>query len=140
MFKIENLACATIVALFPIAQSARAGSDTHPIRILCEDARLAAMCGELAQVLSHTQDSHRVEVTGAETVTETATGAAHLTLRFVIARFTASVLSGRLAWHDAAGRLGTGTEIDLTVMDAPIDDDILREYARQLLRFTRLPL
>lgn len=136
MSRFEKLACASMVALCLSGPSElRAGPDTRPIRVLCDDARLTAMCNEIARALANARPAHRVEVTEAKEASEDA----HLTLRFVTARFTETMLAGHLVWQDAKGGSGTGTEIDLTVLDASIDDGMLRDYARQLLSFTDLP-
>jgi hypothetical protein len=58
----------------------------------------------------------------------------------VTAQFTDKLLSGRLVWHDGLGRTGSSPPIELTILEAKIDDCVLRDYARQLLTFTRLPL
>lgn len=137
MSNIGKLACASLVALCLSEQTqARERSDAEPIRIMCDDARLAAMCDEIALALLEAQSVRPVEVVD----TRRPSGPAFLTLRFETARLTDTVVSGHLAWRDESGQSGAGTAIDLTVMDATIDDDMLREYARQLLIFSPLPL
>lgn len=131
-----KLVCAPVAALCLFGPTAVLADDgSHSIRIVCEDARLAALCDEIAQALADKQAAHRVEVGSEATAHD-----AHLTIRFVTARFSDSVLAGHLIWRDSAGRTGAGTQIDLTVMDATIDDEMMRDYARQLLNLTDLPL
>lgn len=126
-----------LTALCLSAQTAGVeAGDARPIRIICDDARLAAMCDELAQALAETGARPAVAVTGPAE----AQGAARLTLRFVTARFTDNLLSGHLSWRDDAGRTGAGPMVEFTVMDATIAAPMLRDYARQLLRLTDLPL
>ncbi len=137
MTKIGRVTSASMVAL-SLSGQARALEESValPIRINCDDARLKPICDELALALLDAQSARRVEVVDDEK----ATGQAHLTVRFVPAHFTGTVVSGHLAWTDGEGATGLGTDIDLTVLDATIDDEILREYARQLIGFTEMPL
>jgi hypothetical protein len=137
MVKFGKFACASMAALCLHGYSAvRADAGAHMIGIVCEDVRLAVLCDELAQALSDKQPERRVEVMDAEDAAQNA----HLTLRFVSTHVSDSVLSGHLSWRESTGKSGTGTAIDLTVMDATINDEMLRDYARQLLSFTDLPL
>ena len=134
-FRKLSRAFLAVLCLFPQVPAA-AVDDVQPIRIICDDVRLAALCDELAQALAETQIRRTVAVIdSAETP-----GAAHICLRFATTRFTDSVLSGHLTWRDPAGRTGAGPMVDLTVMDATISAPMLRDYARQLLRRTELPL
>lgn len=136
MPKLGLLARMSVVALCLTGHARALAGNDAPIRILCEDARLAAMCDEFAHALLDAQDQHPVDVTSDAH----STGDAHLVLRFEMARFTENVLSGHLVWRDRTGRSGAGATVDLTVMDAMIDDEMLRDYARQLLNLTDLPL
>jgi hypothetical protein len=59
---------------------------------------------------------------------------------FVVTRHTGHVLAGHLEWRDVGGHDGQGPVMDLSVLDAPLNDTLLRAFGRQLVRFSQLPL
>jgi len=132
-----DFARASLITLCLAAQTpAMTAAHADPIHVVCDDARLTGFCDELATAMRDAQDRHPVVVIApAERSPE-----AHLTLRFTAVRFTASVLSGHLVWHDRAGSTGSGPLVHLTVADATIREPMLRDLAHQLLSLTDLPL
>lgn len=124
---------ATVLA-FSLGTAAMAGSTPQPIHILCSDIALAPLCDGLRETLAETPAGHEVKVV------DVAQSSGVFTLRFVTLKSSAHVLSGHLAWIRRDGETGEGPVIDLSVIDAPLNADLLRDFGRQLASISGIPL
>ena len=139
MTPFRLLAANAAAALLLSAETpALAGSDTPLIRIQCSDARFAAVCDGLQSGLAEKHTSFRV------VLHVTPNDASHhprmVTVQFVPVAQNEQRLLGHLNWLLPNGQASDGPELELTVMDAAINGDLLRDYGRQLAQVTPIPL
>ncbi len=129
---------AAAVLTFAAHDADRASAASLPILLECPAARLSSLCEGTAQALRDLHGGTPVQIvsskeTGAE-------GEAAMRLGFVIERENRHVLAASLEWVTAWGQTGRGPLVELSVMDAEIDDRMLREFARHLVGQTNFPI
>lgn len=121
------LCAAAFVPLFALP----AHSAPTEVQLNCDQGLRAPICRALASVLA--------QAVGPVILSETP---AHdrLALRFVPGAQAPGSLSGRIAWQTPDGRSGEGAALTLSVVDAPMNQDMLDRFAIELLRHSNLPL
>lgn len=135
MTYLGKLAVGSVAALtLSMPTQALATSHQIPIHILCDGAELAPLCDGVRAALHETDESRSVRVVDQPAKSEA------LTVQFLTARHERHILSGHLVWTKRDGTRGEGPVMELSVIDAPLNDDLLRDYGRQLVQFTSIPL
>ncbi len=110
-----------------------------PVLHLECDTGGAAFCRSLAEAITAQFPLHQVELTSRE-------DAIKPDVTFVAEKATNTSLSGHLEWQVTPGNTGRmrpagqGPTLELTVMDATLNDRMLAAFAAQLVRHSNLPL
>lgn len=114
--------------------TAALGQAPLPVQLHCPPQMQAPLCAALAASL-------RQRFAGAEvTIAPKHEGSAALALEYVPQHQEQSWISGALAWRHPDGRTGQGPVLELSVMDGPLTDASLEDFAGQLVRHTEFPL
>lgn len=132
-----KFASVSIAALtFCASTPSLAGSELRPIHVQCDGETPTPLCEALGVALRGLHLGRSVIVSP-----DPSTGVrAHLTVRFEPTRQNPHALAGFLSWQDSSGHAGHGPEIELSVVDTGINDDMLADFARTLARHSGLPL
>lgn len=118
-----------------LAESENADMNSS-VRLICSDGAADPMCKALSDALRQTSKDVTVEVVEADHLKLPPVST---TLQFVPNLDTPDALSGHLKWKIASGESGVGPTLELSVMDAVRDQQILNTYALQLLQLSNIP-
>lgn len=137
MPSIKKVTAASAAALALTLQTADiAGAAQADIHVAFAGDGLAPCCTALATAVQSAAPDRTVMVVDPMDVSR----AAFLAIQFITDRQTPQVLGGHLTWTDAVGKPATGPVIDLSVIDGPMNDELLSGYATQLVSLSDLPL
>ena len=122
----------------PASSFSPLSAETPVLHLEC-DTGGTAFCRSLAEAITARFPVHRVELTSRE-------DAKKPDVTFVAEKATNTSLSGHLEWRGTPGKTGhmrtagQGPTLELTVMDATLNDRMLAAFAAQLVRHSNLPL
>ncbi|THH36735.1 hypothetical protein E4Z66_07245 [Aliishimia ponticola] len=118
-----------------LSTAAMAGSAASvSIGILCDDPHQTPVCEGMREGLKEMSAGRDVRLV------DQASGGLSILLRFVVHKTSAHHLSGQIAWTLRDGATGEGPVIDLSVIDAPLNAEMLRDFGRQLAVISDIPL
>jgi len=129
----RRLAGSTAALLLSAQTPAMAASPVVklPILVDCGTRSEGAFCLALRQAVSEAWPEREVRL-----LEEAAEG---WRLFFVEHEDSAEDLAGHLAWRDATGAAHRGPDLALTLMDQPKNSEAYHQFARDLIRISRLP-
>jgi len=139
MTSFGKFACASVAALTLSSTTPAFAGSTHdqPIHVFCDGIALAPFCAALVKAVNAAQTSRKAVVAPDPSP---AVVPSLFTIRFEPTRQGDHLLSGFLSWRSPSGETGKGPEIELSVMDAAINREMLDDYARQLVQHSSIPL
>ncbi len=134
---IGKIAISSFAALsFSMHTAALASAGPAAIQVTCPGVKMDGVCAALANALQAEAPDHRVVIRSQADPAITA----HLSVEFNAGIYTDHILSGQLSWTTPKGQTQASPVVDLTVMDAKISREMIKEYATQLVRTSNLPL
>lgn len=117
-------------ALLTLAtEGALAGPSPKQIQILCDQGAEQGICEGLRDAIRHRFPDQKV------VFADTKTGAGTTVLHLYARQDRADELAGYLSWTTADGQSGQSRELRLTVLDATLSRDMLREFGAHLATF-----
>lgn len=143
MFKtLTNLTGGSAMTLLLAAStSALAGgaetSAEPPVYLICGSDQDTSVCKALADVLTLAAKQHDVRVVSEDTPVP---DPHYMTIRFVQNVQTDDSISGYLVWQAAGGALETGPTLEISAMDTVLTDQMLSDFAKQLLQSSNIQM
>ena len=109
--------------------------DAQPILLVCNELR-SHLCQSLSRIIEDRATPRTVSIIAE---TDPIPENAPVVIHFVQKSRTDDMLSGHLAWSGNEISPGAGPELELSVMDAPLNDEMIADFAAQLVQTTDLP-
>lgn len=130
-----GLATVSAICLAPLAQAGvpQMSGQNGPVVIICPVSVPNAVCDGM-----HDQLAAEFTTLAIDTQDAGPTDPLVATVQFVPLQHTEHVLAGHIEWRTAATVL-IGPRVDLTVIDAPLGDHMLREFGHQLITVSPTP-
>jgi hypothetical protein len=130
-FVAGSAAMLALAADIPALAGSPIANPARTLSLTCDAPADTVFCAHLRRALAAAFPDYNVEQGGAPSFNS---------IQFVREAQGSERLSGHLAWRFRSGDQGRGPTLELIALDAPLNEALLRDYARDLLRHSDLPL
>lgn len=134
--KIVACSAATLLLAANTTSLAGASTEAPKVQLVCQGGLPDPVCKALAGALAHVSMGS-VQLYRS---TDEAQAQGGLIVEFIQENRSADSLSGHLVWRGASVQAGNGPTMELSIMDASLDDEAVQRFAAYLIEYSKLPL